>query len=125
ATRSAYMTSILLILGLPKELRQRYYEGIRAEFPDLDVNLVDHVEKADPFLAEMEVLVTHGPYLADRADHVLSNAPKLKWIQGIGTGVDNFADRPTLRDNVVVTNIHGVHGNPMSEAAFGAMLALS
>jgi phosphoglycerate dehydrogenase-like enzyme len=73
----------------------------------------------------MDVLITHGPYLADRADHVLSNAPKLKWIQGIGTGVDNFADRPVLRDDVMVTNIHGVHGNPMSEAAFGAMLALS
>jgi D-2-hydroxyacid dehydrogenase (NADP+) len=119
------MTSILLILGLPEELRRRYHDGIRAAFPDLDVSLVDHVSKADPYLADMEVLITHGPYLADRADHVLTNAPKLKWIQGIGTGVDNFADRPVLREDIIVSNIHGVHGNPMSEAAFGAMLALS
>jgi D-2-hydroxyacid dehydrogenase (NADP+) len=119
------MTSVLLILGLPEALRQRYYEGIRTEFPEFKVTLVDHVAKADPYLADMDILITHGPYLADRADHVLRNAPKLKWIQGIGTGVDNFADRPTLRDDVIVTNIHGVHGNPMSEAAFGAMLALS
>jgi phosphoglycerate dehydrogenase-like enzyme len=119
------MTSILLILGLPKDLRQRYYEGIRTEYPDLDVHLVDHVANADPYLADMDVLITHGPYLADRADHVLGNAPRLRWIQGIGTGVDNFADRPVLREDVIVTNIHGVHGNPMSEAAFGAMLALS
>ena len=89
------------------------------------VTLVDHVSKADTYLADMDVLMTHGPYLGDRADHVLSNAPKLKWMQGIGTGVDKFADRPSLRDDVTVTNMHGVHGNPMSEAAFGAMLGAS
>ena len=119
------MTSILMIFGLPPAMAQRYYDGVRAAFPGITVTLVDHVRKADPYLADMDVLITHGPYLADRADHVLSNAPRLKWIQGIGTGVDNFADRPVLRDDVMVTNIHGVHGNPMSEAAFGAMLALS
>jgi phosphoglycerate dehydrogenase-like enzyme len=106
-------------------IAQRYRDGIAAAFPDARVTLVDNVRKADPYLADMDVLITHGPYLADRADHVLGNAPKLRWIQGIGTGVDNFADRATLRDNVTVTNIHGVHGNPMSEAAFAAMLALS
>ena len=119
------MTSILMIFGLPPAMAQRYYDGVRAAFPDVVVTLVDDVRKADPYLADMDVLITHGPYLADRADHVLTNAPKLRWIQGIGTGVDNFADRPVLSDNVTVTNIHGVHGNPMSEAAFGAMLALS
>jgi D-2-hydroxyacid dehydrogenase (NADP+) len=118
------MTSILLILGLPEALARRYFEGIRDAFPDANVTLVDHVAKADPYLADMDVLITHGPYLAGRADHVLSHAPKLKWIQGIGTGVDNFADRPTLRDDIIVTNIHGVHGNPMSEAAIAAMLTL-
>jgi D-2-hydroxyacid dehydrogenase (NADP+) len=118
------MTSILLILGLPDALARRYHDGIRQAFPGVNVTLVDHVAKADPYLADMDVLVTHGPYLRDRADHVLSHAPKLKWIQGIGTGVDNFADRPTLGHDVIVTNIHGVHGNPMSEAAFAAMLTL-
>ena len=118
------MTSILLILGLHETLARRYHEGIQSAFPGVKVTLIDHVAKADPYLADMDVLITHGPYLADRADHVLSNAPKLKWIQGIGTGVDNFADRPVLRDDIIITNIHGVHGAPMSEAAFGAMLAL-
>lgn len=119
------MTSIVLLFGLPPVLSQRYYDGIRAEFPDLKITFVDHVSKIDPHLPDMDVLITHGPYLGDRADHVLSNAPRLKWIQGIGTGVDNFADRPVLRDDITITNIHGVHGNPMSEAAFAAMLTLS
>ena len=94
------MTSILLILAINPTMAQRYRDGVSAAFPESEVTLVDNVRKADPYLADMEVLITHGPYLADRADHVLSNAPKLKWIQGIGTGVDNFADRPTLRDDI-------------------------
>jgi D-2-hydroxyacid dehydrogenase (NADP+) len=116
------MTSILLILGLNAAMAERYRSGISTAFPKAKVTLVDNVRKADPYLADMDVLITHGPYLADRADHVLTSSPKLKWIQGIGTGVDNFADRPVLRDDITVTNIHGVHGVPMSEAAFAAML---
>jgi phosphoglycerate dehydrogenase-like enzyme len=119
------MTSIVVLLGFSPDLAQRYYNGIRSGAPDAKVTLLSHVSQIEPHLAEMDVLITHGPYLADRADHVLSNSPKLKWIQGIGTGVDNFADRPTLRSDVTVTNIHGIHGNPMSEAALAAMLALS
>ena len=64
-------------------------------------------------------------FLIERAGFVLSNAPKLRWVQGIGTGVDNIADRRELRHDVLVTNIQGVHGAPMSEAAMCAMLALS
>ena len=74
------MTSIVLLFGLPQALSQRYCDGIRAEFPDIKVTLVTYVSQIEPYLADMDVLITHGPYLADRADHVLSNAPKLKWI---------------------------------------------
>jgi D-2-hydroxyacid dehydrogenase (NADP+) len=119
------MTSIVLLFGLPKILADHYYEGIRAAFPEVDVTMIDHVSKIGPYVADMDGLITHGPYLADKADDVLNAAKKLKWIQGIGTGVDNFADRAVLRDDITITNIHGVHGNPMSEAAFAAMLVLS
>jgi len=117
------MTSILLLLGSSN--RNQYRDGLRAAFPDLTVDVVDHVDKADPYLPTLDILITHGPYLADRADHVLRSAPRLKWIQGVGTGVDNIADRPALRDDIIVTNIHGVHGPQMSESALMAMLALS
>ncbi|MEI7740681.1 MAG: D-2-hydroxyacid dehydrogenase [Betaproteobacteria bacterium] len=119
------MSTIVLILGLHKDISNAYKNGIEKAFPEFQVTLLDSVKKVDPFLADMEVLITHGPYLEDRADHVLTNAKKLKWIQGIGTGVDNFADRATLHPSVSVTNIHGVHGAPMSEALFGAMLTFS
>ncbi len=56
---------------------------------------------------------------------MLSAGTNLKWVQALGTGVDNLIDRPVLRKDVIVTNIHGIHGPPVSEAAIGSMLALA
>jgi phosphoglycerate dehydrogenase-like enzyme len=56
---------------------------------------------------------------------VLRAADRLQWIQALGTGVDNVIDLPSLRDDVWVTNMRGIHGPPVSEAAIAAMLALS
>ena len=56
---------------------------------------------------------------------MLRAGTKLKWVQALGTGVDNLIDRPVLRKDVIVTNIHGIHGAPVSEAAIGSMLALA
>ena len=56
---------------------------------------------------------------------MLQAASRLKWVQALGTGVDNLIDQAALRKDVIVTNIHGIHGPPVSEAALGAMLALA
>jgi phosphoglycerate dehydrogenase-like enzyme len=119
------MTNVLIILTLPEPVRLRYLNGIRDRFPELTVNLVDHASKADPYIGDADVLITFGPMLVDRADQVLGKATQLKWIQALGTGVDNIADRPSLGRDVVITNIHGIHGPAMSEAAIAAMLALA
>lgn len=116
------MTSLLILLTLPEKVRAQYQQGIKARFPDITVNLAEHNSKVSPYIANAEVLVTFGPMMAE---HVLQNAPKLKWIQALGTGVDGITDRPSLRPDVVVTNLHGIHGGPVSEAALMAMLALA
>ncbi|HEX4408562.1 MAG TPA: D-2-hydroxyacid dehydrogenase [Xanthobacteraceae bacterium] len=117
--------SLLIILRSHERIRTQYYNGISQAFPELKVDIVSKVADADPYLADAMIIVTHGPHLEGRADHVFANAPKLKWVQGIGTGVDGIADRPTLRSDIIVTNIHGVHGAPMAEAAMMFMLALN
>jgi len=118
-------TNVLLLLSLPPTIQQQYLEGVRQRFPDLEVALIDHVDKIDPHLESMDILIGFGPHLRGRADEVFKKAGNLKWVQALGTGVDNITDRPTLRTDVVVTNIRGIHGVPMTEAALSAMLALS
>ena len=54
-----------------------------------------------------------------------ASAKKLKWIQALGTGVDNIVDLPSLGPEVLVTNIRGIHGAPVSEATLAFMLSLA
>ena len=119
------MTNVLLLLALPEKFRQFYNTELRRDFPQANFIAVDHVSKAEPHLADMDVLVTFGPHLLDRAEHVFRSATRLKWVQAMGTGVDNIAEIATLRKDVLLTNIHGIHGTPMSEACLAAMLCLA
>lgn len=116
------MTSVLILLTMPDEVIAQYRDGLLARFPALAINAVNHHSKVGPYIGEAEVLVTFGPMMAE---HVLEDAPRLKWIQALGSGTDGITDRPSLRSGVVVTNIHGIHAPPVSEAAIMAMLALS
>jgi phosphoglycerate dehydrogenase-like enzyme len=116
------MTRILILLTLPEKVRMRYYDHIRTRFPQVTVNMVDHHTKVDPHIGTADALVTFGPMMAD---HVLAKAANLKWIQALGTGIDGIVDQPSLRREVLVTNMHGFHGAPVSEAALMSMLALA
>jgi D-2-hydroxyacid dehydrogenase (NADP+) len=119
------MTKVLLLLNMPEHLRNKFHSKLARAFPAVSFALVDNVANVDSHLADAEILMTHGPYLSARADHVLGHMPKLRWVQGTGTGMDNIIDRPSLPARVLVTNMRGAHGPQMSEAAIGSMLALS
>jgi D-2-hydroxyacid dehydrogenase (NADP+) len=116
------MTNLLILLSMPEAVRNQYRDRMQAQFPELKVTLVDHHSKVAPYIAGADALLTFAPMLSD---HVLQSAERLRWVQALGTGVDNLIDRPCLRKDVTVTNVHGIHGPPVSEAAMGAMLALA
>lgn len=116
------MTSVLILLAMPAETTKQYSSRLRATFPQLTIHLVDHHSKVGPYIASADILMTFGPMINDQ---VVRQAANLKWIQALGTGVDNLVDLPSLRSDVIVTNLQGIHGAPMSEAAIMAMLALS
>jgi D-2-hydroxyacid dehydrogenase (NADP+) len=116
------MTNLLILLTLPEPVRGQYRDRLKQRFPALNINLVEHHSKVGPHIGSADALLTFAPMLSDR---VLEAADNLKWVQALGTGVDNLIDRPCLRKDIVVTNIHGIHGPPVSEAAMAAMLALA
>ena len=114
--------NVLLLLNLPEKVRVRYPGPIQEAFPSFKVDMVHHHDQVGPFIKEADILITLGAHMAD---HVLEKGQRLKWIQALGTGVDGITDRPALRKEVVVTNMHGLHGESMSEAAIMLMLALA
>ena len=116
------MTNLLILLGLTETIRNEYRDRLRASFPQLKIDLVDHHAKVGPHIGSADVLVTFTPMLTGK---VIEQAARLKWIQTLGTGVDNLIDQPALRKDVIVTNVRGIHGPPVSEAALATMLALA
>jgi phosphoglycerate dehydrogenase-like enzyme len=116
------MTRLLILLTLPEKVRGQYYDRLRSRFPSIAIDMVDHHSKVDPFIGSADILITFGAHMAD---HVLEKGKRLKWIQALGTGVDGIVDRPPLRDGVLVTNMHGLHGDSVPEAAIMLMLALA
>lgn len=116
------MTSLLILLAVPPDIQAEYYSRLKTTFPQLNINLVDHHSKVGPYIGSADILMTFGPMLTDG---VVRTAANLKWIQALGTGVDNLVDLPSLPREVIVTNVRGIHGPAVSEAAIMAMLALS
>ena len=113
---------LLLVLAFPEQVRNQYRDRLAARFPEVQVDMVDHHSKVDPYIEEAEILVTFGAHISDR---VLEKGARLRWIQALGTGVDGIVDRPALREGVIVTNLRGLHGKSVSEAALAFMLALA
>ena len=116
------MANVLILLTLPEPVRSQYRDRLRRRFPEIAIDLVDHHSKTGPYIAAADALVTFAPMLSSQ---VLQSATRLKWIQALGTGVDNLIDQAALRKDVIVTNVRGIHGAPVSEAALAGMLALA
>jgi D-2-hydroxyacid dehydrogenase (NADP+) len=116
------MTNVLILTEVQEMMRARYRGMLLERFPQLKIDVVGHHTDVDPYIADIEVLLCFSPPMAD---HVVRDAKKLKWIQALGTGVDNIVDLPSLGKEVVVTNVRGIHGPPVSEAAIAYMLSLA
>ncbi|MCK9909155.1 D-2-hydroxyacid dehydrogenase [Microbacteriaceae bacterium K1510] len=116
------MTNVLILTEVQESMRQRYKQMLLERFPQLTINVVGHHTEVEPYIADIDILMCFSPPMAD---HVVRDAPKLKWIQALGTGVDNIVDLPSLATNVVVTNVRGIHGAPVSEATIAYMLSLA
>jgi phosphoglycerate dehydrogenase-like enzyme len=116
------MPNLLILTEVQEAMRARYKQMLLERFPQLTVNVVGHHTQVDPYIADTDILLCFSPPMAD---HVVRDAKKLKWIQALGTGIDNIVDLPSLGPEVLVTNIRGIHGPPMSEATIAYMLSLT
>jgi phosphoglycerate dehydrogenase-like enzyme len=114
--------NLLLLLPRAENTDHIYDRELRARFPELQIDSVERHEDVGPFIADTDILLTFSPFMAD---HVARDAPRLKWIQVLGSGVDGIVNLPSLRKDVLITNGRGVQATPVSECAFALMLALS
>ncbi|HEY1473951.1 MAG TPA: D-2-hydroxyacid dehydrogenase [Pseudolabrys sp.] len=116
------MPNLLILTEVQESMRARYKAMLLERFPQLTINVVGHHTLVEPYIADTDILLCFSPPMAD---HVVRDAARLKWIQALGTGVDNIVDLPSLGKEVLVTNIRGIHGAPVSEATVAYMLSLA
>ena len=74
-------------------------------------------KKLDVLLAEAEVI--YGQRLPQ---NVITQAPKLKWVQVMSAGVEGFLDTEMVESPVILTNASGIHAIAISEFVLGQML---
>jgi phosphoglycerate dehydrogenase-like enzyme len=108
----------ILVVDIHAEL---YRDRLQAEFPDLQFILFHNAAEVACDLSDIDVMITFG---IEIRDHMLRDAPQLKWIQSLATGVDHFLHCPSLRPDVLITSGRGVHGLPMREHVLYLMLAI-
>ena len=71
----------------------------------------------DDALAEVEVL-----FMGATPRSLAERAPKLKWVQFLGTGVDRLERVGLFNQSFVVTNVTGTNALPIAEHCFMFML---
>jgi len=116
------MTKLLIFLTLPEGVVTKYEHALNKLFPNVDIKTVMDRQAAAKSIADADILLTFGAMMTDE---VVKNAPKLKWIHALGTGLDGIIDLPSLDKGVRISSTRGIHGAPMSEMTFLLMLALS
>jgi D-2-hydroxyacid dehydrogenase (NADP+) len=118
------MPHLLILLTLPPDVIEQYRARLSAKFPALTLDVGSQPGHYKSLIATADILLTFGQVMKNlKAD--FADATKLKWIQALGTGSDGITDQPTLKPETIVTNVHGIHGAPVSEAALAGMLAIA
>jgi phosphoglycerate dehydrogenase-like enzyme len=99
-----------------------YRDRLQAEFSDLQFMLFSAAPEVSGDLSDIDVMIMFG---IEIRDEMLRDAPRLKWIQSLATGVDHFLRCPSLRREVLITSGRGIHGVPMREHVLYLMMAMS
>jgi len=70
-------------------------------------------------LPQVEILITYGE---DLTGEIVKECTGLKWLMVVSAGVDKLPFAELKAQNVIVTNVKGIHKIPMAEHACALML---
>lgn len=110
------MATLIFFHSVPEQFMQE----IQAEFPSLTIEQYTSRQDLQDALPQAEILVT---FKCDQA--MLEQAPNLKWVQALSTGVDTLPVNEIQKRGIILTSTTGMHAGHMSELALMAMLMLA
>lgn len=107
----------LVLIGV--SLPDAHVRWLREQFPDLTI-VVASGEEFDRWLPEADAVV-HWQLTAEQ----IARAPRLRWLQTAGAGVDGVLNQALIERGVLITNNSGVHATNIAEHVLAMMLAFA
>ncbi|MGH9772514.1 MAG: D-2-hydroxyacid dehydrogenase [Candidatus Acidiferrales bacterium] len=100
----------------PPDIAQR----IHVRFPEMRVVHLPDYDRFERELPDADILIAYS-----LAPEQLAKAARLRWIQSVSTGVNQFLYPELCQSGVLLTNARSVHSVPMAQHIVGTMLALA
>ena len=103
---------------------ERDVASLRAEHPSVEFQLVQGHGDGDAVLAALGD--ADALYIHTVTPQMHRAAPRLRWVQSQGAGVEWLSDAPEFAaSDVVLTNTRGAHAATIAEHAFGLLFSLT
>jgi len=99
----------------------RIADTLSERLPEARVFQTSAPEEIRPQMCDVDILVISGAW----RDDLLDNATRLRWIQSIGVGINQFPLTELERRKIRLTNAAGVNSNAVSEHAMALVLSLT
>lgn len=101
------------------------HEGADSAFAKLtsqtdDDFIFNRDDLTDEELAEVEVILGSAPGVLERIFSLPSS--NLKWIQAFSAGVDYYPLEQLAKRKILLSNVSGIHAEPIAETVFGLIL---
>lgn len=103
------------------EFLKKYHELLRQSRPDLHLMVCSDRQSMERAVESADIVFAGGTFPL----HLLDRAKRLKWIQSMGAGVENFVLAGKIPDGVVLTKVRGIFGGVISEYVIAYILALT
>ncbi|WP_281974842.1 D-2-hydroxyacid dehydrogenase [Halobacillus litoralis] len=112
------MKIVSAIKRVPDEIQQR----LITRFTDAEFIFCHGIDEARHYIGEADVFITYGE---DLDAQKIKAAKKLKWIMVLSAGMDKMPFEEISERNILVTNVKGIHAQPMAEYAISMLLQVS
>lgn len=101
------------------------HEGANSAFEKLtsltdDDFIFNSDNLTDAELADVEVILGNAPGILDRIFSLKKS--NLKWIQAFSAGVDYYPLEKLRKKQILLSNVSGIHAEPIAETVFGLIL---
>ncbi|MFG6149645.1 D-2-hydroxyacid dehydrogenase [Halobacillus sp. B23F22_1] len=112
----------MLILSAIKRVPDDVRKHFEQTFDEVEFLFCHGMDEAEEYLPGADVFVTYGE---DLNKERIQMAKQLKWIMVLSAGMDRMPFSEIDQQDILVTNVRGIHAKPMAEYALSMILQVA